>query len=229
MTPKALEGRVAAVSGKSEASTERRPGSIYSVVEEIRALGGEALPVRMDIRREEDVEGMVDKTIQAFGRLDILVNNASALWWEAVLKTALKRYDLMWEVNVRGTYLCCYHALPHLIENGWGHVVTMSPPISADPNPGRVAYATTTLTSAMQRRMRRACRAAERTRTTFLLITGDNSCVAGICQACKCRIYKPLYFLSLAQSCTVLRSQWCQYHPRITFAHGTKICWYDRG
>jgi len=49
----------------------------------------------------------------------------------------------MWEVNVRGTYLCCHHALPHLIENGWGHVVTMSPPISADPSPGRVAYAIT--------------------------------------------------------------------------------------
>ncbi len=167
MTPKALEGRVAAVTGssrgigralalrfaregarvvvtgKSEASTERLPGNIHSVAEEIRALGGEALPVRMDIRREEDVEGMVDKTIQAFGRLDILVNNASALWWAPVLKTAPKRYDLMWEVNVRGTYLCCYHALPHLIENGWGHIVTMSPPISADPSPGRVAYATT--------------------------------------------------------------------------------------
>ena len=167
MTPKALEGRVAVVTGssrgigralalrlaregarvvvtgKSETSTERLPGSIHSVVEAIRALGGEALPVRMDVRREEDVEGMVKKTIQAFGRLDVLINNASALWWEPVLKTPPKRYDLLWEVNVRGTYLCCYHTLPNLIENGWGHVVTMSPPISADPSPGRVAYATT--------------------------------------------------------------------------------------
>jgi citronellol/citronellal dehydrogenase len=167
MTPKALEGRVAVVTGssrgigralalrlaregarvvvtgKSVASTERLPGSIHSVVEAIRALGGEALAVRMDIRREEDVEGMIRKAIQEFGRLDVLINNASALWWEPVLKTPPKRYDVMWEVNVRGTYLCCYHALPHLIENGWGHVVTMSPPISMDPSPGRVAYATT--------------------------------------------------------------------------------------
>lgn len=139
----AREGARVVVTGKSETSTERLPGSIHSVVETIRALGGEALPVRMDVRREEDVEGMVKKTIQAFGRLDVLINNASALWWEPVLKTPPKRYNLMWEVNVRGTYLCCYHALPHLIENGWGHVVTMSPPISADPSPGRVAYATT--------------------------------------------------------------------------------------
>jgi citronellol/citronellal dehydrogenase len=104
MTRKALEGRVAVVTGssrgigralalrlaregarvvvtsKSEASTERLPGSIHSVVEAIRALGGEALPVRMDVRREEDVEGMVKKTIQALGRLDVLINNASALW-----------------------------------------------------------------------------------------------------------------------------------------------------
>ena len=167
MTPKALEGRVAVVTGssrgigralalrfaregarvvvtgKSETSTQKLPGSIHSVVEEIRALGGEAIPVRMDVRREEEVEGMVEKTIQVFGHLDVLVNNASALWWGPVLKTPPKRYNLMWEVNVRGTYLCCYHALPYLIENGWGHVVTMSPPISADPSPGRVAYATT--------------------------------------------------------------------------------------
>ena len=78
----AREGARVVVTGKSEASTERLPGSIHSVLEEIHALGGEALPVRMDIRREEDVEGMVDKTIQAFGHLDILVNNASALWWD---------------------------------------------------------------------------------------------------------------------------------------------------
>lgn len=102
MTPKALEGRVAivtgssrgigralalrfaregarvVVTGKSEASTERLPGSIHSVVEEIRALGGEAMPVRMDVRREEDVEGMVEKTIQAFGHLDVLSSTTRA-------------------------------------------------------------------------------------------------------------------------------------------------------
>jgi citronellol/citronellal dehydrogenase len=88
----AREGARVVVTGKSEASTERLPGSIHSVVEEIHALGGEALPVRMDIRREEDVEGMVDKTIQAFGHLDILVNNASALWWPNGLLAELRPY-----------------------------------------------------------------------------------------------------------------------------------------
>jgi len=81
----AREGARVVVTGKSEASTERLPGSIHSVAEKVRALGGKALPVRMDVRREEDVEVMVEKTIRAFGRLDVLVNNANALWWEPIL------------------------------------------------------------------------------------------------------------------------------------------------
>jgi citronellol/citronellal dehydrogenase len=65
------------------------------------------------------------------------------MWWEKVLDTPPKRYDLMWQVNVRGSYLCAYHALPHMVANGWGHIVNLSPPISVEASPGYVCYMTT--------------------------------------------------------------------------------------
>ncbi len=139
----AAEGAAVVVTGKSEHSTEKLPGSIHSVAEEITAAGGRALAVHLDVRREEDVAAMVQRTVEEFGRLDILVNNAGALWWKPVLETPLKRYDLMWDVNVRGAFMCSQHALPHMIRDGWGHIVMCSPPIGTDANPGYVAYMTT--------------------------------------------------------------------------------------
>ena len=139
----AAEGAAVVVTGKSEQSTERLPGSIHSVAAEIVDAGGRALAVHLDVRREEDVVAMVARTVEEFGRLDILVNNAGALWWKPVMETPLKRYDLMWEVNVRGAFMCAQQALPHMIENGWGHIVMCSPPIGTEPNPGYVAYMTT--------------------------------------------------------------------------------------
>lgn len=139
----AREGADIVITGKSEESTEKLPGSIYSVAEEVEELGRRALPVRVDVRSEEDVKNMVEKTVETFGRLDILVNNAGAMWWEQVLNTPPKRYDLMWQVNVRAAYLSAYYALPHMIENGWGHIVNLSPPISTEASPGHVTYMTT--------------------------------------------------------------------------------------
>ena len=86
---------------------------------------------------------MVERTVAELGRLDVLVNNAGALWWKPLLETPLKRYDLMWEVNVRGAFVCAQQALPHMQRNGWGHIVMCSPPIGVTPNPGYVAYMTT--------------------------------------------------------------------------------------
>ena len=139
----AAAGAAVVVTGKSEQSTERLPGSIHSVAEEIVAAGGRALAVRLDVRSEEEVTAMVEQTVAAFGRLDILVNNAGALWWKPLMETPLKRYDLMWEVNVRGSFLCAQQALPHMIRNGFGHIVMCSPPIGTEANPGYVAYMTT--------------------------------------------------------------------------------------
>ncbi len=136
----AREGADIVVAAKSEESTEKLPGSIYTVAEEVEELGRQALPVRVDVRSEGDVKNMVERTVEAFGRLDILVNNAGAMWWERVLDTPPKRFDLMWQINVRAGYLCTYYALPHMIENKWGHIINLSPPISAEPNPGYVCY-----------------------------------------------------------------------------------------
>ena len=139
----AAEGAAVVVTGKSEQSSERLPGSIHTVAEEIVAAGGRALPVRLDVRSEEDVAAMVQRTVDEFGSLDILVNNAGALWWKPVLDTPLKRYDLMWEVNVRGAFICAQQALPHMVRNGFGHIVMCSPPIGTEATPGYVAYMTT--------------------------------------------------------------------------------------
>ncbi len=139
----AAEGAAVVVTGKSEHSTGRLPGSIHSVAEEITSAGGRAIAVHLDVRREDDVTAMVQRTVDELGSLDILVNNAGALWWKPLLETPLKRYDLMWEVNVRGAFLCAQQALPHMIRRGWGHIVMCSPPIGTEPNPGYVAYMTT--------------------------------------------------------------------------------------
>lgn len=139
----ASEGASVVITGKSESGTDKLPGSIHTVVEEIEAAGGSAIAVRVDVRHEDEVKAMVDTTVERFGRLDILVNNAGALWWQPVLDTPPKRYDLMWEINVRAAYLCSYYALPHMVERHWGHIIMSSPPISTTPSPGHVAYMTT--------------------------------------------------------------------------------------
>lgn len=131
------------VAAKSETGSERLPGSIHSVAAEIEAAGGCALAVRTDVRSEDDVARMVNATVERFGGVDILINNAGALWWESILNTPPKRYDLMWEVNTRASYLSAYFALPHMIRGGWGHIVNCSPPIHPDASPGYVAYMTT--------------------------------------------------------------------------------------
>jgi citronellol/citronellal dehydrogenase len=139
----ASEGAQVVVAAKSETSTDKLPGSIYSVAEEVEKLGGVALPIKVDVRSEDDIKMMVDRTVEKFGRIDILINNAGAMWWQPVLKTPPKRYDLMWDINLRAPYLCTYYCLPHMIAGGWGHIINCSPPISIDANPGYVCYMTT--------------------------------------------------------------------------------------
>jgi citronellol/citronellal dehydrogenase len=139
----AREGAGVVVTGKSESGTDRLPGSIHTVAQEVEQAGGTALPIRVDVRYEDEVKAMVDQTVEKFGRVDILVNNAGALWWQPVLQTPPKRYDLMWEINVRAAYLCAYYALPHMVQQHWGHIINCSPPITTEPSPGHVAYMTT--------------------------------------------------------------------------------------
>lgn len=134
-------GAAVVVTGKSEHGTDSLPGSIFTVAQEIVARGGRALPLRVDVRKESDVEKMIQGTVDEFGRVDILINNAGALWWEPVLDTPPKRVALMFEVNLRAAYLASYYALPHMISGGWGHIIMNSPPITTHATPHAMYYA----------------------------------------------------------------------------------------
>jgi len=128
------------VVAKSTVETENLPGTIYSVAQEVKELGVRALPLQIDIRDEEAVSKGVEKIIQEFGRLDILINNASALWWQEIKDTPMKKFDLIVSINARGTFCMTKYCLPHMIKNQFGRIVNMSPPISLDGFKGHVAY-----------------------------------------------------------------------------------------
>src|SRR5882724_8681165 len=136
----AREGADVVIAAKSEASTEKLPGSIYDTANEVRALGRRALAVPTDVRSEEAIANMVEKTVAEFGRVDILVNNAGAIWTQPILSTPPKKFDLMMQVNVRAAYIACYHALPHMVKQKSGHVLNMCPKLHSTPSPGKVAY-----------------------------------------------------------------------------------------
>jgi citronellol/citronellal dehydrogenase len=129
----ARDGANVAIAAKSGVPNPKLPGSIHTVAEEVRAAGGQALPLRCDIREEDEVRAAVAATVDAFGGLDILVNNASAIWLRGALDTPMKRFDLMHQVNARGTFLVTQACLPHLLEAPDPHVLTLAPPPSLDP------------------------------------------------------------------------------------------------
>jgi citronellol/citronellal dehydrogenase len=128
------------VAAKSEHDRDRLPGTIHHTADEVRQRGRRALAIKVDVREESDIKAMVDQTMAEFGRIDILINNAGALWWKPILDTPAKRFDLVMDVNVRAAFLCSYYALPHMVQNRWGHIINMAPGISTGPNPGMVAY-----------------------------------------------------------------------------------------
>ncbi len=126
----AREGARIAVVAKTQEPHPRLPGTIFSAAKEIEAAGGTALPIACDIRSEEQIEAAVAQTVHAFGGIDILINNASAIQLSATEALPAKRFDLMHEVNARGTFLCVKHCVTHLRRSANPHVLTMAPPIS---------------------------------------------------------------------------------------------------
>jgi citronellol/citronellal dehydrogenase len=129
----ARDGANIVIAAKTATPHPRLPGTIYSAAEEIEAAGGRALPLVVDIRHEEVVEDAIAKAVAEFGGIDILVNNASAIMLTPTLATPMKRYDLMHQVNARGTFLCSQKALPHLLKADNPHILNISPPLNLNP------------------------------------------------------------------------------------------------
>ena len=125
----ARDGANVTIAAKTAEPHPKLPGTIYSAAEEIEAAGGKALPVLCDIREEEQVAGAVNKTVERFGGIDICVNNASAIQLTGTLATDMKRYDLMNDINARGTYLVSKTCIPFLKKAVNPHVLTLSPPL----------------------------------------------------------------------------------------------------
>lgn len=136
----AREGCGLVLAAKSVESTATLPGSIHSVAAEIEALGAQVLPLQVDVRDADQIETLAARALERFGRIDALVNNAGALWWQPVRDTPAKRFDLMMGVNARAAFLAARAVLPALIERRWGHIINMSPPLDLRLLPGRVGY-----------------------------------------------------------------------------------------
>ncbi len=120
------------VAAKTVEEDPRLGGTIYSAANEIEAAGGKALAVQVDVRNEEQIKTAVEKAVEAFGGIDILVNNASAIQLTGTEHTEAKRFDLLHNINVRGTFLVTQHCIPHLKKSVNAHILTLSPPINLD-------------------------------------------------------------------------------------------------
>ena len=133
----AQDGALVAIAAKTAEANPKLPGTIFSAAKDIEAAGGTALPIQCDIRDEAQIEAAIAKTAETFGGIDILVNNASAINLTRTDQTPAKRFDLMFDVNVRGTFLTSQAALPHLrksAEEGRNpHILNLSPPLSMKP------------------------------------------------------------------------------------------------
>jgi citronellol/citronellal dehydrogenase len=128
----AKDGANVAVVAKTAEPDPRLPGTVYSAAAEIEAAGGKALPLVVDIRFEDQVAAAVAKTVQTFGGIDILVNNASAISLTNTESTPMKRYDLMHQINTRGTFVCSQACVPHLRKAQNPHVLNLSPPLNME-------------------------------------------------------------------------------------------------
>ena len=137
----ARDGWNIVIAAKSVAATARLPGTISSVAAEVEAFGAEAPPVQVDVRDDGQIESMVGRTMERFGRIDLLVNNAGALYWQPLLDTPAKKFDLVMGVNARAACLCARAVLPAMIAQHGGQIISMSPPLDLALVPGRIAYA----------------------------------------------------------------------------------------
>lgn len=146
----ARQGWDIVIAAKTVEPHPKLPGTIYTAAEELRAHGSEVLPVQCNVRNLEDIERAAEATLERFGRVDAVINNAGALWWKRMDEVPMKRYDLVHEVNSRGAYAVTLAFLDAMKKQGSGHVVNMSPPLNTKMIPGRIAYAISKLGMTMQ-------------------------------------------------------------------------------
>jgi citronellol/citronellal dehydrogenase len=129
----ATDGAKIAIAAKSAEAHPKLEGTIYSVAREVEKAGGKALPLRVDVRDENQVSQAVAKTVETFGGIDILINNASAINLDSTLAIPMKRFDLIFAVNVRATFMCSKICAPHLKKAENPHILNLSPPLSMNP------------------------------------------------------------------------------------------------
>ncbi len=125
----ARDGANVVIAAKTAEPHPKLPGTIYTAAAEIEAAGGKALPLLVDVRDEEAVKNAIDRSVEAFGGLDIVVNNASAISLTRTPETDMKRFDLMHDINTRGTFMVSKYAIPHLEKSTNPHILMLSPPL----------------------------------------------------------------------------------------------------
>ena len=123
----ARDGANVVIAAKTTEPHPKLPGTIFTSAEAIEEAGGQALPIKTDIRFEEQVQAAVEQAVETFGGIDIVLNNASAIQLTGTLQTKMKRFDLMHQVNVRGTFLTSRCCLPHVLESDHPHILNLSP------------------------------------------------------------------------------------------------------
>lgn len=128
----AVEGANIVIAAKSDQPHPKLDGTIHSVVKEVEEAGGQGLAVKVDVRSEEDIDNLIAKTIEKFGGIDAIINNAGAIALAGVESTPLKKLDLMMQVNFRAVFLLSQKALPHLKKSENGHILSFSPPLDLD-------------------------------------------------------------------------------------------------
>ncbi len=136
----AREGCRVVAAAKTIDPNPKLPGTLGETVRMVEEAGSEGLAVQVDVRYPEQIESMVQQTIDRFGRIDYLINNAGAIYWSAVADWPVKKFDLVMGVNVRASYLCAAAVLPHMRKQGYGHILMMSPPINPAASPGKGPY-----------------------------------------------------------------------------------------
>jgi citronellol/citronellal dehydrogenase len=125
----ARDGANVAIAAKTDTPHPKLPGTIHTAAAEVEQAGGKALPLVVDVRDEESVKTAIERTVATFGGLDIVVNNASAIQLTPVTQTDMRRFDLMHQINARGTFVTSKHAIPHLEKAANPHILMLSPPL----------------------------------------------------------------------------------------------------